>query len=273
MKPIFKYSGGKSKEIKIIEKYLPQAINRVIEPFSGSAALSFHLEKESIISDVRENNIITFEKVRDNFDEIHSKLDEIKKIKDIKELERIYYFYRDEKFQTKNQVEQAIRWIVLRQLCFSGMDRINKSNGKFSVPFGWYKKFNCNLDTRHKDFLQKSEIILGDWKVSFDMGEKDDFIFLDPPYFNRNSEYGGDYVDGEDLHIQISERFKNSKSNCFLIHVDCELYRNLYEGYNIIEKPFTYSQNFKGRNNSNQKVNHLYIYNYEISGKTTSPLF
>jgi DNA adenine methylase len=272
MKPIFKYSGGKTKELKRIKEILPKKINRVIEPFAGGAAVSFDLEKPSILCDIRSNNIVTYRAVRDHFDEVSSYLDTIKSIQDIKELEKIYYYQRDQKFRTEDPIEVAQRWIILRQLCFSGMDRINKGDGKFSVPFGWYKKFQTSLSKNHRDFLQNCDLILGDWKEAFDKGVEDDFTFLDPPYYNRNSEYGGDYEDNEQLHIDIAERFKNSPSNCMMIHIDCPLYRELYEGYPIITRSHTYSQNFKGRDNTNQKVSHLYITNYEVSPKN-SPLF
>jgi len=273
MKPIFKYSGGKSKELKLIKQLLPNnfdEIKRVVEPFAGSAAVAFGLEKPAIISDVRENNIKTFEAVRDNFDEVFNYIEDIKnKIDEYDEssytefLMEEYYRQRDEMFGCTDPVDIAKRWILLRQLCFSGMDRINEKTGKFNVPFAWYKKLTCNLSKEHSDLLKEWELILGDWCIAYDKATSEDFVFLDPPYYNRNSEYGGDYQDNEQLHIDIAEKFFSSPAKSMMVHIDCPLYRDLYKDATIYEKPFTYSQNFMARDNSKSKVNHLYIMNYK----------
>lgn len=274
MKPIFKYSGGKSRELKLIKKLLPnnfdEKINRVVEPFAGSAAVAFGLEKPAIISDLRENNIKTFEAVRDNFNEIYDYIENIKKEANNHTEEKYteflngeYYRQRDEMFGTTDPIDIAKRWILLRQLCFSGMDRINNKTGKFNVPFGWYKKLTCNLSKEHSDLLKTWDLILGNWTDAYDKADKNDFTFLDPPYYNRNSEYGGDYVDNEQLHIDIAKKFFSNPSKAMMVHIDCELYRDLYKDAIIYEKPFTYSQNFKSRDNSKSKVNHLYIMNYK----------
>lgn len=52
MRPLIKWAGGKSNEIKYVENILPN-FNRYIEPFFGGGALFFDLEpKEAIINDV-----------------------------------------------------------------------------------------------------------------------------------------------------------------------------------------------------------------------------
>ena len=53
MKPMIKYAGGKSREIEIIKKIIPEYKGRYIEPFLGGGALYFYLEPEkAIINDV-----------------------------------------------------------------------------------------------------------------------------------------------------------------------------------------------------------------------------
>lgn len=46
MKPIIKWSGGKSEEIKQFLEYTPKDYNTYIEPFVGGGALFFHLEHQ-----------------------------------------------------------------------------------------------------------------------------------------------------------------------------------------------------------------------------------
>ena len=53
MKPLIKWAGGKSSEIKHIERIIPE-FNRYIEPFFGGGALFFDLEpKKAIINDIQ----------------------------------------------------------------------------------------------------------------------------------------------------------------------------------------------------------------------------
>ena len=53
MKPMIKYSGGKSREICCFEQYIPKCYDRYIEPFVGGGGLFFYLEpSNAIINDV-----------------------------------------------------------------------------------------------------------------------------------------------------------------------------------------------------------------------------
>ena len=52
MRPLIKWAGGKSSEIKYVEKIIPKH-SRYIEPFFGGGALFFDLEPEkAVINDV-----------------------------------------------------------------------------------------------------------------------------------------------------------------------------------------------------------------------------
>ena len=50
--PMLKYRGGKRREIKYIEKYIPDYSGRYIEPFFGGGALFFYLEPDKAIINV-----------------------------------------------------------------------------------------------------------------------------------------------------------------------------------------------------------------------------
>ena len=93
MKPIFKYSGGKTRELKRIDKIIDGlSFERIIEPFAGGCAFAFSQEKPSIISDIRHNNIDVYKTVKDKsqFDILLQKVEETKQITDKKELEKLF---------------------------------------------------------------------------------------------------------------------------------------------------------------------------------------
>lgn len=297
MKPIFKYSGGKSKEVKNILALMPEGIERIVEPFAGGAAFAFACEKPAILGDIRENVITTYKVVADEskYKDLQNLLDPLRELKDspmdkedqrsreekalddtwltnTKKREKLFYELRDgmwdkDKACLKEEItdtEQALRWIFIRQQVFSGVDRCNRS-GKMNGPFGWYNTFNCNLSDQHHAFLKNDcEIYLQSFEETIAMAGPDDFILVDPPYFERNSVYGNDNNDGEseDLHRKLAEALKKTPAKWLLIHSDCELYQELYKEFHILDKDFMYSQNFKGRDNSGSKVKHLYIKNY-----------
>lgn len=65
MKPLIKWAGGKSNEIKYVEKIIPK-FDRYIEPFFGGGALFFDLEpKKAIINDIS-GELMTFYRLLKN---------------------------------------------------------------------------------------------------------------------------------------------------------------------------------------------------------------
>jgi len=50
MKPIIKYRGGKYREIKYFEEFIPEGFDTYIEPFVGGGAVFFYLEPRKSIA-------------------------------------------------------------------------------------------------------------------------------------------------------------------------------------------------------------------------------
>ena len=265
MKPIFKYSGGKTRELKIINEIISGIkFDRVIEPFAGGAAFSFDQEKPSLVSDIRSNNVDVYKAVQDEFQfkTLLNKVDETKEETDKKKLESIFYYWRDEKYNNCDTLwEKAFRWIIFRELCFSGMDRVNNKTGKFNVPYGWYPKFTTKLSAEHHDLLKTWELKECSFEESISVSNENDFIFIDPPYLERNSDYGNNNHSLE-LHEKLFECLNNIKAKWLLIHTQHPFYEENYKKYNILTKDFQYSSQWKGRIQKDRKVEHLYITNF-----------
>lgn len=267
MKPMFKYSGGKSRELKHIKPLLPplSEIKRIVEPFCGGGALSFHLEKPSLLADVRENvtNFYQIMQSSTNFSEMLSKI-AIWKTLSVEERERLYYYYRDELFGNNKKFTQAYRWLFLRQQTFSGMDRVNGKTGKINSPFGWYKTFPCNINEEHHKFLQNCEVVNQSFVKTLKSCRDGDFIFIDPPYLDRNSDYGLEKGKHNiELHEELANILVETQHKWLIIHPDCDFYREAYAGFEVKEVDFRYAQNFKGRDSSKSAVKHLYISNFK----------
>lgn len=212
MKPIIKYRGGKSKEIPMIEKHIPEFSGRYIEPFFGGGALYFHLEPEkAIINDINSKLMAFYKGVRDNFSELQKELQAIEELytknrtqfNRLKELhpdtrvedknEALYYSIRDmfNGLTSKTYSDALIYWFI-NKTAYSGMIRYN-AKGEYNVPFGRYQTINASLITEaHHNLLLKAEIHNEDYSQIFKQAKKDDFIFLDPPYDCIFSDYGND---------------------------------------------------------------------------------
>lgn len=106
MKPLIKWPGGKSSEIKYIEKLIPKH-NRYIEPFFGGGALYFDLmPKRAAINDISDNLINFYQLIKLEDKKFKSYLTQINDLweyyksmveEHLGEMAKIYIRYRDNK--------------------------------------------------------------------------------------------------------------------------------------------------------------------------------
>jgi DNA adenine methylase len=178
--PILKWAGGKTQMLDDILKRMPSSYGQYIEPFVGGGALFFRLQHErSIIADLNPELINLYKTVASNCDEV------IRELKKYKNEEEMFYEVRAKDWTACSEVEAAARMIYLNHTCFNGLYRLNKK-GMFNTPFGKYKNPNiCNEEKLRlaSEVLQHADIICGDFESVLEKyAQKDDFIFLDPPY-------------------------------------------------------------------------------------------
>lgn len=256
MKPIYKWPGGKNKEINNIEKYFPEKFSIYIEPFFGGGAIYFYLNfNNNIINDLN-NELTLFLNLMKN-----GKREEIyNRLKDYKNEENFYYYVRNG-FEVKDEIDIATRFFYLRKTCFRGLVRYNKS-GKFNVPFGNYKRFTFEelLNDDYLSILKNTKILNKDFSLIFNEFDNEDyFYFLDPPYHNTFSEYNSVGFDKK-AHIILSELFKKSKSKCLMVIGETDFIIDLYKDY-IVDK---YSKKYSITNFKKEIPNsfHLIIKNF-----------
>lgn len=284
MKPLIKYRGGKSKEIPHIMEHIPQYNGRYIEPFFGGGALYFHLEpKKAIINDINSKLIAFYNGVKLNYPILRTELDEIERIYEENRRqfdnlkaktpnervedknEEFYYQLRDMFNDTaKKKYTDALLYFFINKTAYSGMIRYN-AKGEFNVPFGRYQHLNTSLVTQqHSKLLANTEIFNEDYKAVFDMVEKDDFMFLDPPYDCVFSDYGNEeYKDGFDdtCHIALADDFRNLKCKALLVIGRTFLTERLYGDMIIDEYAKTYAVNIRNRFKS--ATTHILVANYK----------
>lgn len=292
MKPLVKYRGGKSKEIPHLIKHIPQFNGRYIEPFFGGGALYFHLEpKNAIINDINSKLISFYLGVKDNFELLKSELSEIenlyaihrKKFEELKskspnervndENEPLYYQIRD-MFNdlTEKKYSEALIYFFINKTAYSGMIRYN-SKGEFNVPYGRYANLNTSLVTKaHHNLLNRTEIYNLDYSEIFSMAEKDDFMFLDPPYDCVFSDYGNvEHKDGfnEKNHTELANKYKQLECKALMVIGRTPLIEKLYGEMIVDEYGKSYTVNIRNRFKS--EASHILISNYGNEAKKHFP--
>ena len=264
MQKFFIYMGAKGSELPQIKSLLPDFSGRVIEPFAGSAAVAFDLERPAVLNDWNRDVMNLYEVVQgvQSFLDLQSRLNYWASLSG-KDLEAEYYLCRDylNGKDWSDTVSMAEAYLAIRQLCHRGMQREN-SKGGFNVPFGHGRHFGTALNLAHHQFLQGCSLMCGDFEPCIAQATADDWIFVDPPYWERQ-DYNGKGFSEED-HRRLAQSLAQTSAKWLLIHPDCDLYRELYSGYIIEEEDFRYNIHFgkKGTDRTSAKVKHLYIRNY-----------
>lgn len=199
-KPFLKWAGGKGQLLSEIGKYYPFAekkhIKKYAEPFVGGGAVLFdvlnkHTVDEVYISDINAELINTYITIRDNSDELISRLKAMESdylAKDADARKKAYLEARARFNALKRDgirdAEAATLMIFLNRTCFNGLYRVNKA-GDYNVPMGAYKNPQiCNEDNllNVSKKLQNANIVCGDYKDSASFIDDKTFVYFDPPY-------------------------------------------------------------------------------------------
>jgi DNA adenine methylase len=261
LKPIVKWSGGKTDEISKFIKYIPNDIDIYLEPFVGGGAVFFHLNpKKSVINDVHKELVDLYTSIKNgDSQEIYNFMS------NNKNTDENYYVVRD-KFIINTVLDNAKRFYYLRKTCFRGMLRYN-NKGKFNIPFGRYKTYNFE-EIKNKEYekiLQNTEIFNHSFEYIFENYNNDkNFMFLDPPYDSEFTDYG--YCSfGKEEQKKLAEYFKITKIRCLMIIGKTKFIEELYKDYIVEEYDKKYR--FKlhsGRIGDEINTKHLVIKNYEL---------
>ena len=270
-KPFLQWVGGKREMIPQYEEFIPTSFENYYEPFLGGGAMFFHLRpNKAILSDNNKELIKTYEGIRDNPEEVIQILKNLR----LRHSEELYLTIREidrkvDIFQEMTSVEIAARMIYLNQTCFNGVYRVNQK-GQFNVPIGSsLNRLICDENNIRSasNALKGIPIIESDFDNTLKDAKKDDFIYLDPPYYpistNSNfTRYTKEKFYQEDQ-IRLKEKIDRlHKIGCkvMLSNSDCDFTRGLYADYNIHT---VYSGRLLNcKKNGRGKVSELLITNY-----------
>ena len=286
LKPIIKYCGGKSREIKYFAKYFPDDFGTdsgtYYEPFLGGGAVFFRfMPKNAFLSDSNRQLMDFYKNFSKHYTRVRRELEaleaefrlnqrEYELEKTINPEEHVvnrnenrYYLFRSAMNGHRYcDYNSATIYYYINRLAYAGLTRFN-SRGEFNAPFGHYKKFSIeNADLAHAQLLQQAELKCCKYKYAFERACGADsarnFMFLDPPYNGVFSNYGTPF--GEKEHRELAQDFRNLSCKALMVIGKTPLTEELYRGLIKDEYGVKYAIDIKNRMPRNN--GHLIITNY-----------
>lgn len=211
--PPIKCQGIKTKLVSfILENIRWDGAGRWVEPFLGSGVVLFSVQPAQAIVNDTNPHIVNFYRsigdesltpamVRDHLTVEGQKLMENGED----------YFY--EVRRRFNQTAEPLDFLFLSRSCFNGVMRFNRK-GEFNVPFcrkperfrpAYITKIVNQVEAVRKVMLGKDwEFRVGDWRDCLSAAKPNDFVYLDPPYIGRHTDYFSQWAD-EDA-VDLADR-------------------------------------------------------------------
>jgi len=242
IKPLLKWLGGKTQIIdKIISKF-PKKINNYYEPFIGGGSILINLlqKKDIIIKgniyvyDLNKSLIDFYKSIQSNPELFYIKIMKIiKKYRKTDNKESFYYQIRNQ-YNKKNTPEL---FLFLNKTGFRGMFR--ESDKGFNVSYGHYDNpeiINYEHLIRFSKLIQKVNFINLPFTRSLINIKKNDFVYLDPPYYPEQSSSFVNYtVESFKLehHNTLFNIILNMKNKFIMSNSNVKELKKIFKSYNI----------------------------------------
>lgn len=202
--PVIKWSGSKRSQANEIIKYFPKEINTYYEPFCGGCSMLMALVKSNIkvqnyiCSDINEDLINLWQSIKLRPDTVYQHYKALwgELNKDDDKNRKRYFF--EEIRDRYNKFHNELDFMFIMRTTTNGMPRYNRK-GEFNNSFhitrnGIQPKRLKNIINEWSEILNKNNVIFK--TASFEdiiPLNKEDFLYLDPPYANTKGMYFGNF--------------------------------------------------------------------------------
>jgi DNA adenine methylase len=216
--PPIKIQGIKTKLVEwIINQINFEIKGKWIEPFMGSGVVGFNIRPKRAVFADKNPHIINFYNAIKSKEITSKKVEMFLKIegeKLRKKGEEYYYEVRD-RF---NKFQDPLDFLFLNRSCFNGVIRFN-SKGEFNTPFGKNpNRFTKAYITKIVNQVRYVEelihrydwiFIAQDFRITITEAEKDDFLYCDPPYIGRHTNYFDIWTEKDEYDLyELLSRFE-----------------------------------------------------------------
>ena len=295
-KPILKWVGGKTQIIDSVLNEFPKEMNNYHEIFLGGGSVLFALLDKVENGNIKINGLINaydlnktliyvYKNIQNNPLGLYNELQLIintyisitgthverdsKTLEEAMTSQESYYYYIRYLFnnltiEEKESIKASALFIFLNKTCFRGLYRVGPKG--FNVPFGNYKNpeiINKEHLLKVHHLIQNVNFICSDFNDSLNKIEKEDFIYLDPPYAPETSNSFVKYTDNgfsleqhaklftkcvqlinkPDFHIQL-----------LLSNADVKLVREMFDSDNFVIKPIECKRRINSKNPDSKTI-------------------
>ena len=215
--PPIKCQGIKTKLVPFIFSsinWLPGDESRWIEPFLGSGVVALNLvPQRALLADTNQHIIALYKAIQKG--ELTGSA-----IRDFLMLEgkklavqgADYYYEVRERFNTHGS---SFDFLFLNRSCFNGVMRFNR-HGRFNVPFGhkperftqaYITKIANQVNWAAKQMRDKDwEFRVATWEQLLAEARPKDFVYLDPPYIGRHTDYYNTWSENDAVSLATSAK-------------------------------------------------------------------
>lgn len=237
--PPIKSQGIKTKLVPWIRELVPDNFTgRWIEPFMGTGVVAFNLApKKALLCDTNPHLINFYSSIQSGkiTPEIVKKFLEEEGQKLLDEGDKHYYYIRD-RF---NEKKDPLDFLFVNRAGFNGMIRFNRKGG-FNIPFckkpsrfaqAYVTKITNQVSATSKTISAKDfEFKCQSFESTISNATKDDILYCDPPYIDRNVDYFNSW--NEELELGLFDCINKTKAKFIL----STWHHNDYRSNDYIEK-------------------------------------
>jgi DNA adenine methylase len=185
IKSPLRYPGGKSRAIKIIERYFPENFSEYREPFVGGGSLFIYIKQKYPdvkiwINDLNPELFMFWKVAQSDLERLVAEISKIRQ--DYSEGRFLFNQLTQVNGADLSELERAVRFFVLNRITFSG----TIESGGFSQE-SFAKRFTDSSIERLKKLkhiLNEIQITNLDYSEVLKASSRSIFTFLDPPYFS-----------------------------------------------------------------------------------------
>ncbi len=209
--PPLKTQGIKTKLVPFIRDHIAwDGVGRWVEPFLGSGAVLFNIAPgKALVGDSNEHIIALYSGIQDGAitpSSVRAHLEaEGARLAD--EGEAHYYRVRD-RF---NEAREPLDFLFLNRSCFNGLMRFNR-RGRFNSPFcrkpGRFRPAYVTKIVNQIQWVANMmrgrawQFRCADWRDIIGQAQEGDFVYIDPPYAGRSTDYFNQWSDDDSAALE-----------------------------------------------------------------------
>jgi len=272
LKTPLRYPGGKSRACEKMGPYFPDLRNyaEFREPFLGGGSIAIYITKkypnlDIWVNDLYEPLVNFWQQLQIFGNDLKNKLEELKLRNNTPELARELFLQAKEQIndQSVPSIDRAVAFYIVNKCSFSGLTESSSFSQQASVS---------NFSLRGIEKLPAYSKLIEHWRItnySYDYlmdGNKDAFMYLDPPYDIKDNLYGrkGSMHKGFDHDKFAADCDANDMDQLISYNSD-QLVKDRFTRWNAAEFDLTYTMRSVGEYMREQKQRkELLLFNYEI---------